>query len=130
MATRNCYAQMSTLIVMAWISQTGVVSQLMIDPDASRTREILDDDLWNSPAKFILSNKLTRLLSGPIKIVLENIQRYWTPEWSAFQNDSPVGTGQIDRLDNVQLVVGPIKCVLHSIIDGKRRRTSDSFCHE
>lgn len=131
MAARNRYAEMTALVVVTRVSQAGIVPQLMIDSEATGTRKILDDNVRNSPAEFILSNELARLLGDPIKIILENVQRHRMPKrYSAPQNDSPVVTSQVDRLDNIQLDVGPIKRVFHSVVDGKRRRAGDSFGHE
>jgi hypothetical protein len=73
MTARDGHAEVSALIVVTRIPQTGIVSQLMINPDASGTRKILDHGLWNSSAKFVLSNELARLLGSPIKIVLEYV---------------------------------------------------------
>jgi len=130
MTARNGYAEMSALIVVARIPQTGIVSQLMINSNASGTRKILDHGLWNTSAKFVLSNELARLPGSPIKIVLEYVQCYRVFERLPFQDDFPVGTGHTDRLYGVQFTIGPIKRVIHSIIDSERRRTSDSFPYE
>jgi len=130
MTARDGHAQMSALIVVAGIPQTGVVSKLVIDPDASGTREIPHDGLRYSSAKFVLPNELARLLGGPVEIVLEYVQRYRVSERLALQDDFPVGTGHPDRLDGVQLAIGPIERVIHGVIDGERRRTGDPFSHE
>ena len=80
MTARNHHAKMTALVIVARISQTDVISELMIDSDTSGTRQILDNSMRYASAELVLPNQFTCLFGGPIKIVLKDIQCYWFPE--------------------------------------------------